>query len=74
MSDDLSCPNCESKSITRKRYLAIPRMKKFKMDFCTPKCVGKNASMATCPRCGVRDQTVVNYEANANTHGQALLR
>nr|XP_016927725.1 lipopolysaccharide-induced tumor necrosis factor-alpha factor homolog [Drosophila suzukii] len=37
-----------------------------------PSVLGKNPSMATCPRCGVRGQTVVNYEANANTHLVAL--
>ncbi|XP_070851333.1 uncharacterized protein [Drosophila suzukii] len=43
MSDDFSCPNCESKSMIRKRYLAIPQMEKLKMDFCTPKCFGKKS-------------------------------
>nr|XP_036669487.1 lipopolysaccharide-induced tumor necrosis factor-alpha factor homolog isoform X1 [Drosophila suzukii] len=38
-----------------------------------PNVLGKNPSMATCPSCGVRRQTVVDYESSTKTHLVALL-
>nr|XP_016927724.2 lipopolysaccharide-induced tumor necrosis factor-alpha factor-like [Drosophila suzukii] len=35
--------------------------------------LGKTSSMATCPSCGVRSKTKVEYEARNNTHLLALL-
>ncbi|XP_070851331.1 lipopolysaccharide-induced tumor necrosis factor-alpha factor-like isoform X1 [Drosophila suzukii] len=35
--------------------------------------LGKSSSMATCPSCGVRGKTKVEYEASNKTHLLALL-
>ncbi|XP_017000997.2 uncharacterized protein [Drosophila takahashii] len=58
MSEDLRCPNCDSRAMMRKRYLAISRMKKLKMDFCALCCcrrycgVGIYETVFNCRSCG----------------------
>ncbi|XP_020803628.1 uncharacterized protein LOC110180310 [Drosophila serrata] len=58
MLENCSCPNCNARSLIRKRYLTISRMKKLKMDlaaifFCRLYCpVGMYKIVFRCPSCG----------------------
>ncbi|XP_017077763.1 uncharacterized protein LOC108112431 [Drosophila eugracilis] len=55
---ELSCLNCHSTSMDSKDYLAIPRLKKLKMDFCALCCcrrycrVGIYKRVYKCRSCG----------------------